>query len=167
MYFCFFFLDISSISTCSQSSRFIDRMESTESLLFDNYSSIAKNSNKFATNQNTNLNEKLMNSLVLCEKNVSEYIKVNIVYQCVKEASFNHKNILCKSTVDKLANLLLLNKLDKYMHLCLLTKHMQDEMKLLGIIDLPSSDLSSDEKLDVKCCVETLLRERIHNMILK
>ncbi|XP_050461050.1 uncharacterized protein LOC126856522 [Cataglyphis hispanica] len=160
--------DISSISTISHSSsRFIDRVDSSQCLL-DNNSSIIKNSNdKFAIIQETNAIEKAMKSFSLCEKNMNEHRKANIVYQCVKEASLNHKDILSKSIASKLRILLLNHELDKYMHFPSSIKHMQDELMLLGIIDLPSSDLNPDEKLEIKCCVETMLREKIHDMILR
>ncbi|EFN70078.1 hypothetical protein EAG_07473 [Camponotus floridanus] len=108
-----------------------------------------------------------MKSFSLCEKNINEHRKANIVYQCVKEASLNHQDVLSKSTANKLRVLLLNHELDKYMHLPSSIKHMQDELMLLGIIDLPSSDLNPDEKLEIKCCIETMLREKIHDMILR
>lgn len=117
--------------------------------------------------QDTNEIEKAMKSFSLCEKNINEHRKANIAYQCVKEASLNHKDVLSKNTANKLQVLLLNHELDKYMHLPSSMKHMQDELMLLGIIDLPSSDLTPDEKLEIKCCVETMLREKIHNMMLR
>ncbi|GAB1864148.1 HAUS augmin-like complex subunit 4 [Camponotus japonicus] len=117
--------------------------------------------------QDTNEIEKAMKSFSLCEKNINEHRKANIVYHCVKEASLNHKDVLSKSTANKLRVLLLNHELDKYMHLPSSMKHMQDELMLLGIIDLPSSDLHPDEKLEIKCCIETMLREKIHNMMLR
>lgn len=111
--------------------------------------------------------ETMIKSLTLCEENMCEYMKVNIVYQCMKEAYFNHKNILSKSTATKLKEFLSSHEFDKYVHLPLSPKHMQDNLILLGIDDLSSSDLTFDEKLEIKCCVETILREKIHNMILR
>ncbi|XP_029174664.1 uncharacterized protein LOC114943235 [Nylanderia fulva] len=158
-------LDISNISTISHnSSRFIGRMDSSQCLL-DNYSSIIKSNNDKL--QETDAIEKAMKSFTLCEKNVNEHRKVNIVYQCVKEASLNHNNILSENIAKKLQILLTNHELDKYMHLPSSTNHIQDKLKLLGIIDLPSADLNPDEKLEIKCCVETMLREKIHDMILK
>lgn len=157
--------DISNISTISHSSnRLIGRVDSSQCLL-DNDSSIIKSHNDKP--QETDAVEKAMKSFSLCEKNINEHRKANIVYQCVKEASLNHKDILSESTAKKLQVLLLNHELDKYMHLPSSTKHMQEELKLLGIIDLPSADLNPDEKLEIKCCVETMLREKIHDMILK
>ncbi|RLU20483.1 hypothetical protein DMN91_007093 [Ooceraea biroi] len=154
--------DISSISMISQcSGKLIGRVDSAQNLL-DNHSGT---SNKFAANNETNPIEKAMKSLVLCEESMSAHAKANIVYQCVKEAPLNHKGVLPDSTVSKLQTLLLIHELDKYMHLPSSTKHMPDELALLGIIDLPPSDLTPGEKLDVKCCVETMLREKIHDII--
>ncbi|CAL1678568.1 unnamed protein product [Lasius platythorax] len=160
--------DISSISTISHSSnRFIGRVDSLQCLL-GNDSSIIKSSNdKLAITQETDAIEKTMKSFSLCERNMSEHRKANIVYQCVKEASLNHKDVLSKSTASKLRVLLLNHELDKYMHLPSSMKHMQDELMLLGIIDLPPSTLNPDEKLEIKCCVETMLREKMHSMILR
>ncbi|XP_011705420.1 PREDICTED: uncharacterized protein LOC105460626 [Wasmannia auropunctata] len=159
--------DISSISAISQSSsRLISRINSSQSLL-DNQSSATRNNDRFTINQETNAIEKTINSLILCEESINEHVKSNIIYQCLKEASLNHKAVLSNSTARKLRILLLIHELDKYMHLPSTMKHMQDKLILLGIIDLPSCDLNSDEKLEVKCCIETMLREVIHDMILR
>lgn len=142
-------------------------MDSLQCLL-GNDSSIIKSSNdKLAITQETDAIEKTMKSFSLCERNMNEHRKANIVYQCVKEVSLNHKDVLSKSTASKLRVLLLNHELDKYMHLPSSMKHMQDELMLLGIIDLPPSNLNSDEKLEIKCCVETMLREKMHSMILR
>lgn len=111
--------------------------------------------------------ETLIKSLALCEENMCEYMKVNIVHQCLKEASMNYKNILSDSTAAKLEALLLTHELNKYMHLPSSSKYMQDNLILLGINDLPISDLSFDEKLEIKCCVETMLREKLHDILLR
>lgn len=159
--------DISSISTNSySSSRLIGRVDSFYSSL-DNHSSVIKRDNKSRTGQETNENEKAGKSLVLCEESITERIKANIIYQSVKEASLNQNNILSKSTASKLQALLLIHELDKYMHLPVSTKCVQDDLLLLGITNLPASDLTLDEKSDVKCCIETILREKIHDMLLR
>ncbi|KAL0109290.1 hypothetical protein PUN28_014405 [Cardiocondyla obscurior] len=158
--------DISSIPANSHSSsRLIGRVDLSHSFL-ESHSSAIKNSTRTAISQETSIIEKTISSLVLCEKNISEHIKANIVYQCIKKASLNDKDILSKSTVSKLQTLLLLHKLDKYMHLSS-SNHMQDKLVLLGIVNLPSCDLNADEKLEIKCCIETILREMIHDMIIK
>lgn len=141
-------------------------MDLSQSLL-DHHSSAIKNSNKPATTHEINSMETMMKSLTLCEENMCEYMKANMVYQCIKEACFNHKNILSKNTVTKLKEFLLTHELDKYIHLPFSPKHMQDNLTLLGIDNLPSSDLTFDEKLEIKCCVEIMLREKIHDMILR
>ncbi|XP_011867363.1 PREDICTED: uncharacterized protein LOC105561733 [Vollenhovia emeryi] len=159
--------DISGISTISQfSGRLFSVMESSQSLL-DSYSSAVRNHDRVAIARETGAIEKALNSLVLCEENISEHVKINIVYQCTKKVSLNKGNILSKSTASKLQNLLLIHELDKYMHLSSTTKHMQNKLVLLGIMDLPSADLNPDEKLEVKCCVETMLREMLHDTVLK
>lgn len=163
----FFFLDISSISTISQSSsRLISRVDLSQSLL-DNHSGAVRSNDRFAISQEASAIEKTISSLALCETNISEHVKTNIVYQCMKRASLDNKDILSKSTANKLRMLLLIHELDKYMHLPSTTKHIQDKLILLGIIDLPSCDLNSNEKLEVKCCIETMLREIIRDMMLK
>lgn len=141
-------------------------MDSLQSLL-DNYSNAVRSNNRFAITRETSAIEKTINSLTLCEENISEHVKINIMYQCMKEASLNHKDILSKNTANKLQLMLSIYQLDKYMHLPSTTKHMQDKLMLLGIIDLPSCDLNLDEKLEVKCCIETMLRETIHHMMLR
>lgn len=160
--------DISSISTISHSSsRFIGRVDSSQCLL-DNNSGIMKSSHdKLAIIQETNAIEETIKSFSVCEKSMNEHRKASIVYQCLKEVSLNHKDVLSKSIVNKLRVLLLNHELDKYIHLPSSMKHMQDQLMLLGIIDLPLSDLNPDEKLEIKCCVETMLREKVHDMILK
>lgn len=163
----FIYLDISSISAISQSSsRLISRVDSSQSLL-DNHSSTVRSSDRLAITQETNAIEKTINYLILCEENINEHIKTNIVYQCLKKASLNHKDVLSRSTASKLRILLLIHELDKYMHLPSTSEHMQDKLMLLGIIDLPPCILNLDEKLEVKCCIETMLREIIHDMILR
>lgn len=164
---CCIISDISSISTISQSSgRFTGSMNLSQNLL-EFHSSTIKNSNKPATIHGENQMETLMKSLTLCEENICEYIKANVVLQCLKEACLNCKDILSDSIVTKLKALLLTHELDKYMHLPSSSKHMQDNLMLLGIEDLPLSDLSFDEKFEVKCCVEMILREKIHDTILR
>jgi len=163
----FVFSDISSISAISQSSsRLISRVNSSQSLL-DNYSSAIRSNDRFTITQERNATEKTINSLVLCEENINEHIKTNIIYHCIKRACLNHKAVLSESTVSKLQTLILIHELNKYMHLPSTMKHMQDKLILLGIIDLPSYDLNPDEKLEVKCCIETMLREIIHDMMLR
>lgn len=158
-------LDISSISAISSSSnRLFGRGNSLLSSL-DHSSVIKGSNNKPTTNQETNANDKAVKSLVLCEESIHEHIKANIVYQCVKEASLNQNNILSKSIASKLQALLSIHELDKYMHLPSSTKHVQDDLMLLGIINLPVFDLTLDEKSDVRCCVETMLREKIHDQL--
>lgn len=165
--FLVFFLDISSISTISQSSgRLISRIDSSQSLL-DNHSSVIRGNDRFAVTHEPSVIEKTINSLVSCEENISEHVKTNIVYQCLKKAASSNKDVLSKSTANKLRILLLIHELDKYMHLPSTMKHMQDKLMLLGIIDLPPCDLNPDEKLEVKCCIETMLREMIHDMMLR
>ncbi|KAL6267302.1 hypothetical protein P5V15_000377 [Pogonomyrmex californicus] len=167
IFFVLLFADISSISTIPPSSTLIDRVDLSQSLSLNNHSNVVRSNHKFAITQETSAVEKAINSLVLCEENISERIKTNIVYQCIKKASLNHKDVLSKSTANKLQTLLLIYQLDKYMNLPSTMKHIPDELKLLGIIDLPSCDLNSDEKLEVKCCIETMLREIIHDTILR
>ncbi|KOC70648.1 hypothetical protein WH47_03664 [Habropoda laboriosa] len=53
------------------------------------------------------------------------------------------------------------------MHLPSTLKNVQEESSILGITDLPKYDLSYEEMLDTKCYVESLLREKIHNFILR
>lgn len=166
MWFLYFFLGISSISTISQSSsRLISKVDS--SFLLDNYSSAVRSNDRLAISQETSAIEKVISSLVLCEENISEHIKTNTVYQCIKKASLSDKDVLSKSTASKLRTLLLIHDLDKYMHLPSTTKHMQDKLMLLGIVDLPQCDLNPDERLEVKCCIETMLREMIHDVMLR
>lgn len=142
-------------------------MDSSQSLL-DNHSGVVRSNDvRFTISQETSVIEKTINSLVLCKANISEHVKTNIIYQCLKKASLSNKDDLSKSTTNKLRILLLIHELDKYMHLPSSTKHMQEKLILLGIIDLPLCDLNSDEKLEVKCCIETMLREMIHDMMLK
>ncbi|KYQ51767.1 hypothetical protein ALC60_09128 [Trachymyrmex zeteki] len=157
--------DISSISAISQSSgRLIDRVNLSQSLL-DNYSSVSNN--KFVITQETTAIEKTIKLLISCEESISEHVKINIIYQCIKKASLNPKDVLSKSTASKLRMLLSIHELDKCMHLPSTTKYMQDKLILLGICDLPSCHLNYDEKLEVKCCIETMLRETIHDTILR
>lgn len=111
--------------------------------------------------------EQTMKSLMSCEENIGEHIKANIVYQCLKETSLNHTDILSEDTASKLKTLLLILEFDRYKHSFSSLKYTQDEGMLLGINDLQLSDLNSDEKLEVKCCVETILREKLHNMMLR
>ncbi|XP_077275732.1 uncharacterized protein LOC143904731 [Temnothorax americanus] len=158
--------DISSISAISQSSgRLIGRVDLSQSLL--DHSSATRGNDRIAITQETSAIEKTISSLVLCEENISEHVKTNIVHQCTKKASLSNNDVLSKSTASKLRMLLLIHELDKYMHLPSTTKHMQDKLMLLGIIDLSPCDLNPDEKLEVKCCIETMLREEIHDMMLK
>lgn len=157
------FSDISGISTISPSSSRIDYSQSS----LDHYSNAIQNTTRFI-NQGTNPADRVVKSLTTSEENMSRYIKANIVYQCVKEVSLNRENVLSESTANKLRALILIHELDKYMHLpSSRGNSTDDQLTLLGIMDLPSSDLDFSEKLDIKCYVETMLREKIHNMILR
>ncbi|CAK9816905.1 hypothetical protein ANTPLA_LOCUS9162 [Anthophora plagiata] len=160
--------DIHSISRISRSncSRIIGRIDSLQNL-FEQQCSLTHNSNKSAVNQRTNNLEKCVKCFILCEENIGEHIKYKVILECIEEATKNVKGTLSEGVVTKIKGLLLIHELNKYMHLPSTLKNIQEELTILGIVDLPKYDLSYEEVLDTKCCVESLLREKIHNFILR
>nr|XP_003707062.1 PREDICTED: uncharacterized protein LOC100883490 [Megachile rotundata] len=162
--------DITSISRVSRSncSRIIGRVDSLQSL-FEQQCSFTHNASRNAINPHQGINhlEKTIKSLISCEESISDHIKNKIILECIKEASMNKKETLSEDVVIKLKGLLLIHDVNKYMHLSSVSKDMQEELNVLGITDLPTYNFSYEEMLDIKCYVETLLREKIHDYILR
>ncbi|XP_017883924.1 uncharacterized protein LOC108627258 [Ceratina calcarata] len=160
--------DINNISRISRvnCSRLLGRVDSLQNLFEQQCSLSSNTSRNVQSNQGSNHLEKAVKSLTLCDESIGEYGKSNIITECIKEASNNVKGALSNDTATKLKGLLLIHDLNKYMHLPSTSSNVQ-ELNVLGIIDLPQYDLSYEEKLDIKSCVETLLREKIHDFILR
>ncbi|KAG7205365.1 hypothetical protein KM043_007365 [Ampulex compressa] len=162
--------DISSISRISRSnnSRFITTTDSLHNLL-EYQSNITHNASKISTTSNSGNSclEKAYKSLSLCEDSTADYVKNKMIVDCIKEASSNAGKRLSENVVAKLKGLLVLHEMDKYMHFPPTVKHTQEELTVLGITDLPKYELGYEERLDIKCCVESILREKIHKFILR
>nr|XP_034185834.1 uncharacterized protein LOC117606912 [Osmia lignaria] len=162
--------DIQSISRISRSnsSRIIGRVDSLQSL-FEQQCSLTHNASRNTINSTYGSNhiEKTVKCLTSCEESIGEHVKSKIILECIKEASTNEKKTLSEDVVTKLKGLLLIHKLNKYMHLPSTLKDLQEELSILGITDLPKYNFSCEEILDIKCYVETLLRDRIHEIILR
>nr|XP_031825924.1 uncharacterized protein LOC116424108 isoform X1 [Nomia melanderi] len=161
--------DISSISRISRvnCSRIMGRLDSLQNSSVQQHSLI-HNASKAVTNQNQESNhlQKAAKRLTLCEESIGDHIKSKMILKCIQDATMNTKETLSKNVVSKLKGLLLMHEVDKYMHLPSRSKKKQEKLTVLGITDLPEYDLTHEEKLDVKCYVEALLREKIHDFIL-
>ncbi|CAL7943166.1 unnamed protein product [Xylocopa violacea] len=159
--------DLQSISRISRvnCSRICGRIDSLQNLF--EHCSLSNNISKNTVNQGSNHLEKIVKSLTLCEENIGDYIKSDIILKCIQEASRNVKRTLSDDVVTKLKGLLLIHELNKYMRLSPMSTSIQEESSVLGITDLPKYDLSYEQMLSIKCYVETLLREKIHAFILR
>ncbi|OAD60632.1 hypothetical protein WN48_05149 [Eufriesea mexicana] len=160
--------DITSISRISRTncSRILGRVDSLQNL-FEQQCSLTFNTSKNITYHTSNHLEKVVKCLSSCEDSIGEHLKCKIILKCIKEASMNIKETLSDDVVAKLKGLLLIHELNKYMSLSSTLKNMEKDLSILGITDIPNNDLSYEEMLDVKYHVETLLRERIHEFILR
>ncbi|XP_033202392.1 uncharacterized protein LOC117230258 [Bombus vosnesenskii] len=157
--------DISRISRLN-CSRIFGRIDSLQNL-FEQQCSLSYNTSRNTTNQESNHLEKTIKCLASCEDSIGEHVKSKVILECIKEASMNVNGILSDDVAFKLKGLLSIHELNKYMHLPSTSKNIQEELCILGITDLPKFDLSYEEILDIKYCVETLLREKIHEFILR
>lgn len=161
--------DIHNISRISRvnCSRLIGRIDSLQNL-FEQQCSLSSNTSRtIQSNQGSNHLEKAVKCLSLCDESVGEYVKCKIIMECIKEASNNVKGTLSNDLVNKLKGLLLIHDINKYMYLPPTSSSNMQALNVLGIIDLPKYDLTYEENLDVKSRVETLLREKIHDFILR
>ncbi|KZC06131.1 hypothetical protein WN55_07593 [Dufourea novaeangliae] len=131
--------------------------------------SITYNASRNTTNlnQGTTLLQKSTKRLTLCEESIGDHIKNKIILQSIKEASNNTKLTLSADVITKLKGLLSIHEVNKYMHLPSISKKILEKLTVLGITDLPEYDLTHKEKLDIKCYVEALLREKILDFILR
>ncbi|KAK1132378.1 hypothetical protein K0M31_016486 [Melipona bicolor] len=154
-------LDISRISRLN-CSRIFGRVDSLQNL-FEQQCNLSYNTNI----QESNHLEKTIKCLASCEDSIAEHVKNKLILECIKEALINVKGTLSDDVVVKLKRLLLIHELTIYMHLPSTSKNMQEELNILGITDLPKYDFSYEEISDIKCYVETLLREKIHELILR
>ncbi|XP_043255624.1 uncharacterized protein LOC122399196 [Colletes gigas] len=161
--------DIHSISRISRvnCSRLMGKIDSLQNLSEQQCSFTWNSSrNTLSHNQGSNHLQKIAKCLTQCEESIGEHVKSKIILECIKEASLNIKGTLCENVVSKLKGLLLIHELNKYMYMPSILKNLQESI-ILGITDLPKYTLSCEEVIDVKCYVETLLRERIHSFILR
>lgn len=137
-------------------------------------SCLSHNASKSGTYHNleTNHLQKAVKYLTSCEESIGEFVKNKIVLDCLKEVSLNAKGTLPEDAVIKLKGLLSVHEFNKYMHLSSLSTastlgNTQEESIILGITDLPKYRFCYEEILDIKCYVETLLREKIHDFRLR
>ena len=162
--------DLQNISRISRlnCSRMMGRVDSLQNL-YEPQHSFTSNASRNVTNSNqgTVQTQKAVKYLTLCEESIGEYAKSKIILDCLKEASLNAKRSLSAGVVTKLQGLLQIHEVNKYMHLPSNSKNAQEESMVLGITDLPKYDFTYEETLSIKCCVETILREKIQKFLLR
>lgn len=166
---------ISDISTISQVSRsnFPQIMGRIDSALvsskFDRQSSFIQNSSKgsVSADQDSNPLTKIIKSFTACQNSISEYARARLIFECIEEVCLNKNNVLPEETVKKLRGLLQLHEINKIKNCSLKSKHISQDLSILGIIDYPEYKLSYEEKLNIKACVETLIREKIHDFLVR
>ncbi|XP_076246801.1 uncharacterized protein LOC143186869 [Calliopsis andreniformis] len=153
------------------SNQIIGRAESMPNLL-EQQSCFSHSTSKNVTHPNQDYNhlQKAVKYLTLCEESIGEFAKNEIVLDCLKEVSLNKKGTLSEGVTNKLRGLLSIHELNKYMRLSLPATslgNVQEESSVLGITDFPKYDFTHEEVLDIRCYVETLLREKIHEFVLR
>nr|XP_033325472.1 uncharacterized protein LOC117219996 [Megalopta genalis] len=160
--------DIHSISRISRvnCSRLMGRVDSLQNLT-DHCNFInSTNRSTICQNQGSNHLQKAIQNLALLEESIGNHAKNKLILKCIKEASMNTNKTLSEHTVSKLKGLLLIHEINEYMHLPPTSLNVQEKLTILGITDVPEYDLDYEEKLNIKCYVEALLREKIHDFVL-
>lgn len=99
------------------------------------------------------------------EESTCNYAKYKLIYQSLEDLCQNQNSSLKKNTVEKLKKLLAIHEVKKYIHLPNYSKSSKDELSLLGILELPEQKFTYEEQLEIKSCLETKLREKMHNFI--
>lgn len=99
------------------------------------------------------------------EESICNYAKLKLIHLCLESITQDQNSSLSKSTAEKLRKLLAIHEVKKLIHLPNYSKNSKDELTLLGILELPEHKLTYEEQMEIKSCLETKLREKVHNFI--
>ncbi|XP_015587766.1 uncharacterized protein LOC107264239 [Cephus cinctus] len=152
---------ISGISRISHSSsQYTEKIDSLH--LTESQESVAQESSKDAS---LGLKNAIKN-FSLCENSIAEFAQLKLIFECIMESSLNVNDSVSDDVLKKLRQLVLNHEAKKYLHLPGDSKDCNEELKLLGLFDLPKVKLTYEEKLNIKSIVESRLREKIHSFLL-
>lgn len=163
----FYISGISNISRISKAgSSFYNKLDfsnnSESSLLLDTRSYISNGQkNDLRKNSETN---KVLRGLHSCEESTCNYAKLKFIHECLEQLTQDQSCPLEKNTIQKLKKLLVVHEVKKYKNLPS-SKVPEEEMSLLGIINLPKCEFNYEERLEIKSCLENRLREKMHSFI--
>ncbi|XP_015189723.1 PREDICTED: uncharacterized protein LOC107073548 [Polistes dominula] len=162
--------DISTISRISRSSQLMGRLDSILlSNELEHHSSLIQN-NKATTapeQDHHDVFREVTKSFIDCQNSISEYAKVQLIYECLKEICLNKNIALPDETKDKLKGLLESYEINKIKDISITLKQGLEDLSILGIQDFPKYKLSYEERLNVKACVDALMQEKLHDFLLK
>lgn len=161
--------DISTISRISRCSQLMGRLDSMLlSNELDHHSSFIQNSKgTTSTDQDIDDLKEITKLFTSCQNSISEYAKAKLILECTEEVCLNKNSTLSEETIKKLKGLLQSYEINKIKDLSITFKHTLQDLTILGIQDFPEYKLSYEEKLNIKACVEALMREKVHDFIIK
>lgn len=110
-----------------------------------------------------NAKDTVILKLGTCHENIAECTKAELMLDCFREVASNEDQTLDATVADKLQKFLLQFDMKKYMRLAV--QKPDDDLTILGIIDLPEVELTYSEKMEVKGRVYTKIRDKIHDYL--
>ncbi|XP_012272792.1 uncharacterized protein LOC105695626 [Orussus abietinus] len=155
--------DISGVSRISSSTRVIGKSELACSSEYSVRESNKRIVNPFLINVDA---DKVVEAFRSCEDSICEYARFKIILDCVKQVSRNVDNGLSEETAQKLKRLLIAYESKKFLQLPAISIESLEELTILGITDLPKITFSYEEKMDIKSCAASIIRNRIHRFLL-
>ncbi|KAJ8680249.1 hypothetical protein QAD02_016036 [Eretmocerus hayati] len=108
---------------------------------------------------------KVSRILATTDESTCNYAILKFIYQCLEDVISENTKAIRPETMEKLKELLVVNKISKYLHLPNNAKESKEELTVLGIIDLPKHAFTYEELLIIRSCLEAKLRERIHSFL--
>lgn len=128
-------------------------------------STISCSSPKINVNSKNKNLDKVFNQLSKCEKSITDVAKVKLILECL--VSVIKSNLLSQELVNKLEQILVSYKVEKYYRLTTETKHGNIKSALLGIMNISKPELTLDEKKIIKNAVEKHINIRTNKFIKK
>jgi hypothetical protein len=109
--------------------------------------------------------KKINKALNSCEESICDYAKLKLIYECLKELILNSDSAIENRLMNKLKELIRIQEIKKFLYLPNNSKELNEELTLLGIIDLPKYEFNYEEQVIIKNCLETKLHEKIYKFI--
>lgn len=105
----------------------------------------------------------VVSKLSSCFENIAECTKVELTLDCFRKVAANEDQTLDATVADKIQKFLLQFDMKKYMRLPV--KKPDDDLTILGLIDLPEIEFTYSEKMEIKGHVHTKMRDKIHDYL--